>query len=192
MGNSGSFLTRNVLRFSGRDWDKTKTKVEVSWLPSYCIHAVWGKRMFLTCRTMTSPEGRRAKVALPRSDAPRPRPRIAGHCSRVLGPVSHRHLQEPFRSRCVLTSPHRAGHTCLLKFPPQYIVSKVTGRTFVPPGSPIEASRFRAQPTSAKWAAEGQRAAPGLAQTPSCFLKVHDTLTDHVPGDSRHDHQRHK
>lgn len=72
------------------------------------------------------------------------------------------------------------------------IVSNITGRTFVPPGGPIEASRCQAQLTSAKLAADHQRAVLGLIQTLSCFLRVHDALTDHVPRGSRHSHQRHK
>lgn len=87
----GPFLIRNVLKFSGQDWGKTKAKLEVSWLPSSCMNTVWGKSVFLTHGAMSSTECRRAEEGLPthagRSDAPRPRPRTTDHCSRVLGPA---------------------------------------------------------------------------------------------------------
>lgn len=100
MGNSGSFLTRNVLRFSGRDWGKTKTKVEVSWLPSYCIHAVWGTRTFLTCGTMTSPEDRgprwrfHDRMRLGHDPASRA---IAAGCWALQSPSPAGTIQEPTR-----------------------------------------------------------------------------------------------
>lgn len=76
MRNLGSFLIRSVLKFSGQDKGKTKAKLKVSWLPSYCMDAVWGKSVFLTDAVMSSTECKRAKEELLThaggSDAPWP------------------------------------------------------------------------------------------------------------------------
>lgn len=145
MRNLGPFLIRNVLKFSGQDWGKTKAKLEVSWLPSSCMNAVWGKSVFLTHGAMSSTECRRAEEGLPthagRSDAPRPRPRTTDHCSRVLGPA----VTVTCRNHSGAARTHATSQggiyvsvqipTSVLLIKP--VVSNITGRTFVLPSGPI-------------------------------------------------------